>query len=60
MSKLKTEIKDTTIKDKSQPLDLTPDAAEVLEESEAILQQSGVEVDEDKLIEPRPDSDKAV
>ncbi len=57
----KTEIKDTTIKDKGQPLDLTDDAADVAERSDEILQQSpNVEGDEEVLSAPRPDSDKAI
>ncbi len=61
MRRPRTEDKDTTIKDKPQPIDLTEDAADVDEQSEEILQQSGnVEVDEEKLIAPRPDSDRQV
>jgi len=57
----KTEIKDTSIKEKGQPLDLTEDAADVAAESEQILAQSpNVEADEDNLRAPRPDSDKAI
>ncbi|MDQ3813400.1 MAG: hypothetical protein M3347_05560 [Armatimonadota bacterium] len=61
MRRPRTEDKDTTIKDKPQPIDLTEDAADMDEQSEEILQQSGnVEVDEEKLIAPRPDSDRQV
>jgi len=57
----RTELKDTTIKDKGQPLELMEDAADVAAESDEILQQSpNVESDEDVLSAPRPDSDKAI
>lgn len=61
MGKLKNGIKDTTIKDKAQPIDLTEDAGDIDEASENILRHSGgyVLADENSLNGPRPDSDKA-
>ncbi|HVF09908.1 MAG TPA: hypothetical protein VNA16_03850 [Abditibacteriaceae bacterium] len=56
----KTGVKDTTIKDKGQPVDVTDDAGDVQAASDEILRTAAnnVEGDEDALSAPRPDGDK--
>ena len=56
----KTEVKDTTIKDKGQPVDVTDDAGDVQVASDEFLRTAGnnVEGDQDALSAPRPDADK--
>ncbi len=61
MTKMRTEDKDTTIKDKAQPIEASEDAADVEEASQEVLRSGGgnVDTDEENLLTPRPDSDKA-
>lgn len=59
MDKARTQDKDTTIKDKPQPFDVTDDDMDVAAVEDEMAQASGnIELDEEKLISPRPDSDK--
>ena len=55
MNTSRPEHRDTTIKDKLQPIDVTDDAGDVEDLAEEILEHStNVETDEEKLIHHRP------
>jgi len=60
MAGTKNEVKDTTIKDKGDVIDVGADAGEVQEAGDEFARTAGnnVETDQDALSAPRPDSDK--